>query len=147
MTRMMCLALCLTACGLFAVDKPTMGPGGVPIFIGHDFRHPANTPFFCFDHVSPKGDKTSSCHEIQQWCAGELQKVTNEGLAILGACEARDEVSCLTFYRGDATKTACYATPADCDKGYAMFIDPSYGARRDQLTACTKIDQAWQPAS
>jgi hypothetical protein len=142
----MWIAFCLTACGLFHVDQPTMGPDGVPSFIGRDFRHPANEPYFCYSHVTPKGDKSSSCAPIQEWCASDLNRVKNGGLAILGACESREEVSCLTFYRGDATKTACFATPEDCDKGYAAFIAPDYGARRDQLTACTKLDKSWQPA-
>ncbi|HEY4056262.1 MAG TPA: hypothetical protein VGM39_06615 [Kofleriaceae bacterium] len=143
MKRFLCLAIVLPAC--FPVDKPTMGPDGVPTFIGHDFRHAANTPFFCFDHTAPTGTKVSSCHEIQEWCASEMQNVKNEGLVILSGCEAHQEATCLTFYRGDATKTQCLSTPADCNIAYGMFIDPSYGARKDQLTACTTIDQSWQP--
>lgn len=56
-----------------------------------------------------------------------------------------DAVTCLTFYRGDANKTACYATAADCEVGHAAFTSPDYGARPEQLTRCTKIDQSFQP--
>ncbi len=145
-TAVIAAALVTTGClGLFKADPPQLGPDGVPRFIGKDFRHPANTPFYCFAHVTAEGKRVTSCHEIADWCASDLQRVHDEGLAILDACAPTDRVACLTFYRGDATKTQCFATADDCQYGYSLYTAPDYGARRDQLTACTPIDQSWQP--
>ncbi|MCY0994751.1 hypothetical protein OV203_46930 [Nannocystis sp. ILAH1] len=127
------------------VDQPVMGSDGVPEFVGRDFRHAADTPFYCFEHVSPKGTEVSACHAMQEWCARDLAETKERGLVVLGGCKALQKVACLTFYRGDATKTSCYATPAHCEVAYGLYLDPSYGARRDQVTACTTIDQSWQP--
>ena len=147
MTRMLWIAIALTGCAaLFHVDQPVMGADGVPTFQGHDFRHAANTPYFCYEHVTPGGEKTSSCHEIAEWCATALHKTNADGLATLAACQSRPEATCLTFYRGDATQTQCFASPGDCAAGYALYVAPEYGAKRTQLTSCTTIASSWQPA-
>lgn len=148
--RLLLLAAAVAAgCGgMFASHQtpPKPGPDGIPVFEGNDFRHPAGTPFHCYRHVTGQGDNVSSCHEIKEWCASELQKTHDSGLSILDGCQERTEATCLTFYRGDATKTVCTATPEDCDLTYRYFTSPDYGATPEQLTRCTTIDTSFQPA-
>jgi hypothetical protein len=120
---------------------------GKPVFDETKVRHPANTPYFCFSLVDARGDQTSQCEVIKDWCASSIQRSKNEGMTILSGCREVESVSCYVAYSSGGMITAaqsfCWETPKDCEAMSAHSVETQGDAN---VSTCKVLDSAFQPS-
>jgi hypothetical protein len=145
--RILLLGLLGSAALIAGCGRPiARDASGKPVFDDTKFRHLANTPYFCFSLVDDRGDQTSRCAVIKEWCAAELDSSKAERATILSGCREVESVSCLVGYRAGAGRSSaeslCMETPANCEAMSAHIVE----AQGDNnVSICKTLDRGFQP--
>lgn len=139
MHRYAVVLLFLVACGGI---QPQRGPDGTPVFRADAFPRDPGAPFWCFRYVLQSGEEDTSCRGSQDGCAQYLRHHQLEDFVILGGCEPREQVSCLTYYYRTGTQTMCHATEPECARSEDFWLHTRQ-VGRDQLTTCMTIDPSF----
>jgi len=126
--------------------RTTTDSSGPAVFDGAQFRHRANTPFWCHSLAQRDGLESSSCHEVQEFCATDMRDRARKGQPV-GACKSVEQVTCLTFFRGDGTWTNCFESPAHCAEKRSWMLSEKFGAKESQVTPCTTLDTSFHPSA